>query len=67
MGQSVARAVGAGLARCDVHLSVLLVAGTTSEQPLLDEKGRIYPCLPNEPNCALPPVSPPLRPGLPIL
>ena len=41
---------------------VLLVAGTTSAQPVLDDKGRVYPCLPHEPNCSLPPVSAPLQP-----
>jgi hypothetical protein len=43
-------------------LFVLLVASTASAQPVLDDKGRVYPCLPYEPNCALPPAHAPLQP-----
>jgi hypothetical protein len=43
-------------------LFVLLVAGTASSQPVLDEKGRVYPCLPFEPACMPPPAKTPLQP-----
>jgi hypothetical protein len=38
-------------------LLVVLFAVTASAQSVLDDKGRVYPCLPYEPSCALPPAS----------
>jgi len=35
-------------------LFVLFLAATASAQSVLDDKGRVYPCVPYEPNCAFP-------------
>jgi hypothetical protein len=43
-------------------LFVLLAAGSASAQYVLDEKGRVYPCLPYKPGCELPPAGTPLQP-----
>ena len=35
-------------------LFVLFLAATASAQSVLDDKGRVYPCVPYESNCAFP-------------
>ena len=35
---------------------------TASAQSVLDDKGRVYPCVPYEPNCAFPSARTPLQP-----
>ena len=43
-------------------LFVLFLAATASAQSVLDDKGRVYPCVPYEPNCAFPSARTPLQP-----
>ena len=44
-------------------LFVLFLAATASAQSVLDDKGRVYPCVPSgESNCAFPSARTPLQP-----
>ena len=43
-------------------LFVLFLAATASAQSVLDDKGRVYPCVPYESNCAFPSARTPLQP-----
>jgi hypothetical protein len=42
-------------------LITLLLADTATAQTVLDDKGRVYPCPPYEPSCAIPRASTPLQ------